>query len=99
MQEVADENTLKPIRKFFSGNLMLDDLGEEKQMLKLYGNAENPMDLLITERYRAFQEKGTLTHATSNLPPTKLDVYGTRLFDRFSDMTHAVLLPGGSKRG
>lgn len=99
MQEVADEGKVRPIRKYFTGNVMLDDLGEERQDVKLYGNTENPMDLLITERYTRFQEKGMITHATSNLPPNKLSIYGTRLFDRFGDMTHAVLLPGGSKRG
>lgn len=99
IQDVVDQKNLTPIRKYFAGNVLFDDLGEEKQQVKLWGDGESPMDLLLTERYKAFEQYGYLSHFTSNLTPPGLSIYGTRLFDRFSDMTHPVLLPGGSKRG
>ncbi|QMW05386.1 hypothetical protein [Spirosoma foliorum] len=97
-----------PVIKYSRNHLLLDDLGEEKQVIISYTNAENPIDELLSERYIAFDRFGQVTHVTSNLgqgdSETALEdqlvhLYGSRILDRFNDMFEVILLPGDSKRG
>jgi len=115
VQAVIDAKDLKdkdkkgnPMEPYRRGNLLLDDLGEERQKILSYGNQENPIDMLLSERYIAFDRFGHLTHVTSNLGLGDDDdalqkqltaAYGSRVFDRMCDMFEFVLLPGESKRG
>ncbi|WP_177225941.1 hypothetical protein [Arsenicibacter rosenii] len=98
LQAVSDASNLKALNPYKSGGLLLDDLGEEKALKKIYGEAENPMDMLISARYERFIDHGTLTHFTSNLVPEELTRYGTRIYERLNEMTTFISVPGRSYR-
>lgn len=70
VQDCADAKSLKPLDFYKTcGNLLIDDLGEEKAYVANYANTENPMDILLTARYEAFIRHGHKTHFTSNKQP------------------------------
>lgn len=99
LQAVADSSSLKPINPYKTGNMLLDDLGEERSLKKIYGDAENPMDLLLSARSDEFVDAGVLTHFTSNLLPEDLTKrYGSRIEDRIHEMATIINIPGTSYR-
>jgi len=87
VQSCADDKSLNPLKQWKScGNLLIDDLGEEKEFVANYSNTDNPMDVLLSARYEAYISHGHLTHFTSNKQPSELeDRYGTRIFDRICE--------------
>lgn len=99
VRAVKDAKSLAPLAAYERGGLLLDDLGEEKNDVRLYGDSDSPMDLLLSNRYIHYTRSNQLTHATSNLDPSDIEKrYGTRIYDRFFEMFEGVLLTGESKR-
>jgi len=100
--EMAKKKSLDALEKYSKGNLLIDDLGNEKDFgdtHKVYGNEYDLIGEVITERYRFFKKHGAITHATSNLLPSEWKkAYGTRVEDRLYDMFNLVFLDGKSKR-
>lgn len=104
----SKEKKVNPLSKFSRGNLLLNDLGEESQVVISYKNEQRPMDLLLDERNIAWDRFGAKTHVTSNLGMGDTEdalekqlnaIYGTRILDRFMDMFNFIFMPGESKRG
>jgi hypothetical protein len=96
---VHNAKSMAPIGKLHFGGLLIDDLGEENQQSLIYGEAQDPMDHLLSDRYESHIETGLPTHFTSNKLPSQLEaIYGTRNYDRLLEMTVPLLFPGTSKR-
>jgi hypothetical protein len=67
-----------------------DDLGAEQQ-IKHYGNACNVMAEVLLSRYDQFVENQTLTHLTTNLSASEIELlYGNRLRSRMRQMFNLV---------
>jgi hypothetical protein len=67
-----------------------DDLGVE-QTIKYFGNECNVMAEILLSRYDLFVSKGMLTHVTTNLSASELEVmYGNRLRSRFREMFNLI---------
>jgi len=110
VEQVVGAKSIGPISNFSNGHLLYDDLGDEKLDITLYGKDEaqryNVTDMLLSTRYEHFVRAGQLTHFTSNMQlhaqPGQIGEiesrYGTRLYDRISEMTTSIYLPGTSKR-
>jgi DNA replication protein DnaC len=100
--EMARKKSVEALDKYSKGNLLIDDLGNEKDhgdTQKIYGNEYDTIGEVITQRYRYFKQHGAITHATSNLLPSEWKkAYGTRVEDRMYDMFNLVFLDGESKR-
>jgi len=74
-----------------------DDLGPE-QTIKYYGNDCNIMAEIILSRYDQFISCGMLTHVTTNLSATEMDIlYGNRVRSRLREMMNLVSFPIESK--
>lgn len=66
---------------------------------KHYGtDVQDVINSMLMIRYELFQEKGILTHATSNFEPSDLDCFDSALLDRFSEMFNFIEIKGDSKR-
>lgn len=90
--------------RFYSDDRCFDDIGYNPPQLKHFGNSVAPMEMILSHRYRKYQEQGQLTHCTSNLPFEKkggLDLanrYDNRLKSRLHQMFNFVLLKGPDLR-
>ncbi|WP_020603305.1 hypothetical protein [Spirosoma spitsbergense] len=99
LRAISDTKSLKPLARIEKGNWLIDDLAEEKKIVRVYGDEENPIDHLITTCYEAFVDNGKKTHFTSNRQPDEIEPrYGTRAYDRFSEMVEPIYFPGESLR-
>lgn len=88
------------LKKYYSGHWCFDDLGDEPAKFQHYGNIIRPMDRILSERYKAFENGWCLTHGTTNLNAQELnEYYGKRVYDRIKKMFNVVLLGGESRRG
>ena len=85
---VAEEKQVTSLRKLYTENLCLGDIGAEDNY-KLFG--------ILTERYDRLQSYLLITHGTGNLAPTEdrlKDRYDYRIESRFNEMFHSVYLDG-----
>lgn len=100
--QVDEKQKLSAINPYLKRQWMFDDLGHEKNMLKLWGNNVNVMEEIMTERYNQFIDHGMKTHVTSNLsiddPDEVTSVYGERVRDRFNQMFNFIYMGGESLR-
>lgn len=100
--QVDEVQKLSAINPYLKRQWMFDDLGHEKNMLKLWGNNVNVMEEIMTERYNQFIDHGTKTHVTSNLAIADPDeitlMYGDRVRDRFNQMFNFIYMGGESLR-
>lgn len=75
--------------------ICIDDYSATDQEAKYYGQNLNVVKEVLLDRY----DLGIKTHLTTNIDINKaLQIAGERLADRFKEMFHFVLLPGGSLR-
>jgi len=83
---------------FGDREIIIDDLGAEADVKK-YGN-EGIMRDIISFREQAYQEKGVLTHFTSNLGSEReiSERYGDRIASRIIGMCDIVMLTGNDRR-
>ncbi len=73
-------------------NRVFDDLGTEEKGLH-FGNRIEVFTDLIERRYDLFQNKGIITHFTTNESNKEIqDRYGARAFDRLREMCCVVVL-------
>jgi DNA replication protein DnaC len=74
----------------------LDDLGVEQNM-KYYGNECNTVAEILLNRYDAHTKTGIVTHATTNLSASDLELlYGNRLRSRMREMFNLISFPNDS---
>ena len=67
-----------------------DDLGAEQQ-IKHFGNDCNVMAELLISRYEQFVENNSITHLTSNLSASEIEMlYGNRLRSRMRNMFNLI---------
>jgi len=74
-----------------------DDLGAEHP-IKYYGNECNVMAEILLSRYDLFVRNGILTHITTNLSASELELlYGSRVRSRLREMFNLVAFDRNSK--
>jgi predicted ATPase len=99
MRTISETKSLRPLKQLEKGDWLVDELGGEKKLIKVYGDVEDPMDYLITSTYEAYIDYGKRTHYTSNKQPDELEaIYGTRNYDRICETVVPILFPGKSIR-
>jgi DNA replication protein DnaC len=77
-------------------NYCFDDLGVETN-LKYYGNECNVMAEIILSRYDIFISKQVITHITSNLSATEIELaYGNRVRSRLREMLNLIAFDDNS---
>lgn len=94
------------LKQFYRKNCCFDDLGHDAFVVKNYGNPIMPFDQILRHRYRAFVEKGLITHFTANFFIKETDPEISSLsdflppliIDRLMEMVQVVELPGKSLR-
>lgn len=96
LMKAYGRNSYDGIHSQISGNWLFDDVGEE-HIVSHYGNKENVVKLLLSERYR--QRKKPITHITTNLSLKMLkEKYGQRIYERFYEMFNVLVLDGRNYR-
>lgn len=97
------------LNRYFSDNRCFDDLGAEPPTLKKYGNTIHPMERILQKRYDRGQERGIVTHVTSNLMffreegmnenlPALEDRFDDRICSRARQMFNFIYLGGPDLR-
>lgn len=72
-------------------NLFIDDLGDEEEKTKHYGDDMNVLRYVILKRYEMWLDKEYLTHITTNLTIEEIaERYDGRVADRLLQMTEKV---------
>ncbi|MBX3045223.1 MAG: hypothetical protein KIT33_10410 [Candidatus Kapabacteria bacterium] len=81
-------------------NIGIDDLGEDSGKHYHFGTVEDPIDVLLSRRYRMFTSYGYKTFATSNLDLKQLQQrFSGKVFDRMKEMFNVIPMKGESWRG
>lgn len=79
--------------------LVVDDLGDEKDDFKDWGTTRNPVIDIVSYRYNHMYSHGLITHFTTNKNASELKKrYGDRVIDRLREMCIQVNVKGKSKR-
>lgn len=93
------------LNMYFSDHRCFDDAGFDPPVIKHYGNAVKPMEIIMTHRYNNFVKRGVITHMTSNLPfkssnsdLTLANRFDDRIVSRMHEMFNFVLLKGQDYR-
>lgn len=75
--------------------LIIDDIGNEPDVVNSFGTKTNPVKTLLFLRY----ENKARTYCTTNLHPKQFrEKYGDRLYDRFKEMFTIITMKGESRR-
>lgn len=75
--------------------LIIDDLGAEPEICKVYGENRYPLESVIVRRYKNL----LTTVIASNLTLEQIELrYGTRMFDRMMEMYDRIVYRGPSFR-
>lgn len=79
--------------------LVIDDLGDEKDDFKDWGTTRNPIIDIMSHRYNRMYSDGLITHFTTNKNAGELKKrYGDRITDRMREMCIQIDVKGKSKR-
>lgn len=79
-------------QKYKDKHVLFDDLGTEETG-KFYADKCNVMEVFIQHRYELYQQKGLITHFTTNLNQQEiLEKYGLRCVSRLQELTETILL-------
>lgn len=98
--ELFEANSPVILRKYYKGNLILNDLGVESRIFPHFGNRIPFMERILFNRAIHFDRGNFLTIITSNDAPDEIeDKYSTRISDRFEKMFTPVFMDGPSRRG
>jgi len=88
--EAINKYTLKENYQSHLSGYCFDDLGAEQQ-IKHFGNDCNVMAEILITRYEQFIENNSLTHLTSNLSASEIEMlYGNRLRSRMRNMFNLI---------
>ena len=80
-------------------NYLIDDFGNEPKNANNFGNALNPLETVILERYELWKSKGIITHFTTNLSAKLIkEQYSERVYKRIFEMTNYVIWNGEDYR-
>ena len=85
------------IEPFAVGAMIIDEIGRESKVAKVWGNESLPVVDVLFERHR----RGVITHMTANFTLEDLkcdDMYGEMLGDRFEEMFNFIVMNGGIRR-
>lgn len=84
------------IKYYSEGVFLFDDLGKEEIANNIYQYGKEDIFIrILSNRYRAFEEKGTITFITSNLDYKAIrNRYGQHIEDRFYSMFNKIQLNG-----
>lgn len=86
--EVAKKGNIDAMEPYFSGHLILDDIGQMEENIMIYGSRYNVIETIINRRV------GTpyITLATTNIkPPEVREKYGPVVGSRFNQMFTPVI--------
>jgi DNA replication protein DnaC len=88
--DTINKYTLKQNHQSRLSGYCFDDLGAEQQ-IKHFGNDCNVMAEVLISRYEQFVENNSITHLTSNLSATEIEMlYGNRLRSRMRQMFNLI---------
>ena len=97
--ELFEANSPSILKKYYKGNLILNDLGVESAYFPHFGNKILFMERILFNRAIYFARGEYLTIITSNDVPDEIEEkYSTRIADRFDQMFTPVLVDGPSRR-
>lgn len=81
------------------GDMFIDDIGIESDMINIFGTKHYPVQTLIFYRHNKYINNKYLTHFTSNLNYKAIkEKYGERVLDRLYEMCNFVIVTGTSYR-
>lgn len=75
-----------------------NELGKDLNEKHFGTNIQYVINSMLMTRYELYQEKGILTHATSNFHPSELTCFDNAIIDRFSEMFNFIEMKGESLR-
>jgi hypothetical protein len=88
--DAINKYTLKQNYQSRLSGYCFDDLGAEQQ-IKHFGNDCNVMAEVLISRYEQFVENHSITHLTSNLSATEIEMlYGNRLRSHLREMLNLI---------
>lgn len=92
LREVYVKEGQEGLKNFITcKNLFIDDLGDEEEKTKHYGDDMNVLRYVILKRYEMWLDKEYLTHLTTNLTIEEIaERYDGRVADRLLQMTEIV---------
>ncbi len=92
LREVYTKEGQEGLKNFIScKNLFIDDLGDEEEKTKHFGDDMNVLKYVILKRYEMWLENQNLTHITTNLSMQEIaERYDGRVADRLMQMTEKV---------
>lgn len=92
LREIYVKEGQEGLKNFIScKNLFIDDLGDEEEKTKHYGDDMNVLKYVILKRYEMWLDKEYLTHLTTNLSMQEIaERYDGRVADRLLQMTEKV---------
>ena len=94
-RQVRDDAEYRMRNYLNSPILIIDDLGAEPEVCKVYGENRYPLENVIVRRYT----KMLTTIIASNLTLKEIEMrYGTRMFDRMMEMYDRIVYRGKSYR-
>lgn len=94
-RQTKEEAEYRMLEYMTSPILIIDDLGAEPEICKVYGENRYPLESVIARRYRSL----LTTIIASNLTLEQIEHrYGTRMFDRLMEMYDRIVYRGPSYR-
>lgn len=94
-RQTKEEAEYRMLEYMTSPILIIDDLGAEPEICKVYGENRYPLESVIARRYRSL----LTTIIASNLTLEQIEHrYGTRMFDRMMEMYDRIVYRGPSYR-
>jgi DNA replication protein DnaC len=86
------------LESYSKGNLFIDDVLNRNSVMH-YGNAVDPVEMILYDRYENFIARKDFTHITTNLVPEKMsETFGQRIASRFKEMFEVFALGGEDRR-
>ncbi len=80
-------------------HVAIDDLGQNSRTASYFGNQIDVVHELIQRRYYAYTDNFVLTHASSNITPSKIkEFYGDFPASRMREMFNVIPLAGSDRR-
>lgn len=99
VDKVAEAKNIGLLNQYYNGVWCFDDIGEKNEQANIWGAKVNVIEKLIINRAERFQNRGLITHATTNTKPSDWEaLYGSRAHSRMTGMFNVITLLGVDKR-